>query len=466
MAEENKKPFNFFTFAAGTNRNTPVFSESKKEYIPYGDDNLYGEFLVDLMNTSSKHNSLIKKKVNMTVGDGFKDSPDVSEYIKNLHGKEDLNDIVFKNGYDLMLYGGFAIAVTWSKDKKTIARHSFIDFKKVRRAKVLDDESEMAKRQADGLEYFYISKDWSNKKEEPVLMQGFSEKYKDESTQLYYVLEYRAGAEFYTYPDYISSVDWIELDKEIANFHLSSVQNGFTPSMIISFKGGIPSDEEMKKLNKKIQKEYAGSDNASRIFTTYSESGDTAPEFIPVNLNTSDERFLQLEEQISQNIVVGHGASNVVAGVAVSGKLGSSDEIIEAEAVFQKNVIDAKQELIERAYNKLAKINGVTIPLELEGISSFDIIEESVDESGVEQPNDVEAEAKAKLRGSVGGVTSILDVATKVTEGTVGRDAGIAILEIIFGLSTEEANRMLSGVEEQVGGTVTDSTITDDKNTI
>jgi len=232
----------------------------------------------------------------------------------------------------------------------------------------------MYKRQKDGVMFYYISADWAHPKKEkniPVLIQGFSEKYKDEATQLIYEFEYRPSVDYYTYPDYIASVDWIELDKEIANFHLSSVHNGFTPSMIISFKGGIPSDEEMKLFNRKLQKDYGGSSNGSKVFTTFSESSETAPEFIPVNLNASDERFLQLEEQIQQNIIIAHGATPIVAGVAIAGKLGSSDEVIESEMVFQKNVIDAKQKMLERTFNMIAKINGVD-PLELEGIKSFD----------------------------------------------------------------------------------------------
>jgi hypothetical protein len=369
------KDLNFFSFAAGSNLNTPTFTEGKKDWIPYGDNNLYGDFLQELMNTSSKHNSLIKKKVNMTVGKGFEDNEALKQFIANENGKEDLNNIVFKLGYDLMLYGTFAYAVTWSKDKKSIARITYVDANKVREAKVLDDGSEIAKRQEDGVDFYYISADWSNVRKEkntPEIMQGFSEKYKDEATQLVYVKEYRPGCDYYTYPDYISSIDWIELDKEIANFHLNSVQNGFTPSMIISFKGGIPTEEEMKKFNKKIQKEYAGSDNASRVFITFSEDGDRSPEFIPVNLNASDERFLQLEEQIQQNVIVGHGASSIVAGVSVAGKLGSSDEILEAEQVFQANVIDSKQSLIERSFNNLASINGYSEKLELVGIKSIE----------------------------------------------------------------------------------------------
>ena len=159
---------------------------------------------------------------------------------------------------------------------------------------------------------------------------------------------------------------------KISNFHLSSTRNGFTPSMVISMKGGIPTEEERKQLKKDLKKEYAGTDNGSNVIMTFSDNGENAPEFIPINLNASDERFLQLEEQIQQNIIIAHGASPIVAGVAISGKLGSSDEVIESEQVFQRNVIDSKQKLLEKSYNKILKVNGINEKIELKGIKSFD----------------------------------------------------------------------------------------------
>ena len=385
MDDKNTTPF--FAFSVNDRNNTPVFTESKADWIPYGEDNLYPEYLIDLMNTSSKHNSLIRKKVNMSVGSGFKENPTTSEFIKNPNGKDDLNTIAFKNGYDLNTYGGYAIAVTWNNERTKIVRESFVDFSKVRVAKVLEDGSPMAELQAQGVEFYYISSDWSQYRKDkykPQLIQGFSETHKEAATQLMYVTEYRAGVDYYTYPDYIASVDWIELDKEIANFHLSSVKNGFTPSMIISMKGGIPTEEEQKKFKKKLKQQYSGSDNASQVFVTFSEGADASPEFVPINLNASDDRFLQLEDQIQQNIIIAHGASPIVAGVAISGKLGSSDEVRESEQMFQNNVIDAKQKLIERSYNKILEVNGSNEKVELLGIKSFDEETEIIVEDGNE----------------------------------------------------------------------------------
>lgn len=365
---------NFFGFSLATH-NTPKFSESgTKQWINYGNDNLYPNFLVGLLDNSSKHNAIVKRKTDLTAGEGWINEEDL---VANVNGKEDLNDIVYKNAYDLNLYGAFALIVTWSKDKKSIARIKFVSISKVRIAKEFDEKTEEYKRQQEDVDFYYISEDWSNTrkaKNKPQLIQGYSEQFNDEATQLLYVKEYRPGVEFYSLPDYISSIDWIDLDKEIANFHLNSVNNGFTPSMIINFNQGTPTDEEQRSIVKKIKEKYSGTDNASNVFVTFSEGAESKPDFVPINLNDSDERFLLLETHIQSNIVTGHRIPPIIAGVQIEGKLGSSDEIKEQEQLFQSQIISAKQTLIERAYTKILGTD-----MTLKHVTTFPI-DEIVDE--------------------------------------------------------------------------------------
>jgi len=442
--DKKKEEFNggeFFAFSMNRVENTPKFKETKAKWIPYGDDNNYPSYLVGLMNSSSKHNSLLTKKVNMAVGAGFKDNPALVDFFANVEGSENLNDIVFKMGWDLFLYGGYSMAVTWSRDKTKIVRVKYVPFDKVRIAKEDEDDAAMMKGVEAGKSYYLISGDWEQYRKEkykPELIQSFDGVYFGEDTELIYHTEYRSGVDYYTHPSYISTIDWIELDVQIANFHLSSVHNGFTPSMIISFKGGVPSEEERKQVKKNLEKQYGGTDNASSVFVTFSKDSDSAPEFIPINLNASDDRFIQLEEQIQQNIIVGHGASPVVAGVAVSGKLGSTNEIEEAEEVFFNSVIEPKQSVIENSFNWILKTNASNEKVDLGSLRS--VTQDEVVEGEVV---DVEAEAKAKLRGSVGGVTGILSIAAQVSEGTISLDGGVAILETIFGIDREAGIRML-----------------------
>jgi hypothetical protein len=56
---------------------------------------------------------------------------------------------------------------------------------------------------------------------------------------------------------------------------------------------------------------------------------------------------------------------------------------------------------------------------------------------------DVEAEAKARLKGSVGGVQGILDIQQSVAEGITERSAALAILDLIYGISQAEGERIL-----------------------
>lgn len=380
--EENKnieEGINFFNFSMQEDQSTPVFKEGKKEWVLWGNDNLYGDLLVDLINTSTKHNSLIKKKVSMTAGSGFVETEANRAFLRNEHGVDNMDTIAFKNAYDLMVFGGFAFAATWDNGKRNVARKTYVDFSKIRVCKDLDDGSEIAKMQEDGVQFYWYSADWSNirkAKNKPELIQGFSEKYKKDATQLIWDVEYRPGCDYYTLPDYIGAMSWLQLDKEIATFHLSSVRNGFTPSMVISFKDGVPTDEEIKKFKRQLNKEYGGAENGSRAFVTFTAAGKEAPEFIPINLNSSDERFLILEDQIQSNIITAHGASPIVAGVATNGKLGSSSEVLEAEMIFQRNVIDSKQNILLNAYNKVARVSGVQEDLELEKLTSIEEIKE------------------------------------------------------------------------------------------
>jgi hypothetical protein len=444
--KNNNSVAEFMAFSMNRVDNTPVFKETKADWIPYGSDNDYPTYLENLMNSSSKHNSLLTKKVGMTVGKGFEENPALVDFFANSEGKSELNEIVYKLGWDLYLYGGYSMSVTWSRDKTKISRISYMPFSKVRIAKEDEENEGMIKAIEDGKTFFMYSGDWKQYRKEkykPEYIQSFDGTYYKEDTELIYYSEYRAGVDYYTHPSYISTIDWIELDREIANFHLSSVHNGFTPSMIISFNGGIPEKEKRIEVKKNLEKQYQGTDNASNVFVTFSDGGDSKPEFIPINLNASDDRFIQLEQQIQQNIIVGHGASPIVAGVSVAGKLGSSDEIEEAENAFYNSVIEPRQKAIEKTFNSILVTNGETEEVKLDSLRS--IFEEEVVDSEVV---DVEAESKANLRGSVGGVTGILSIAAQVTEGTISKLGAIAILETIFGISKENAAAMLQGDNE------------------
>ena len=136
---------------------------------------------------------------------------------------------------------------------------------------------------------------------------------------------------------------------------------------------GVASDEEMKDFQHNLEDQYSGSANASKIILTISEDESQVPVITPLTLNASDERYKDLAEQVKEQIIIGHRASSTVVGVAVAGKLGNSSEVIEAESMFQHNVIDQFQFLIESAYTRLMNFNKIEGDLELNHSVTFDL---------------------------------------------------------------------------------------------
>ena len=361
---------------------------NNKDYILYGTKNDFPTILKEMMNTSSLHSAILKKKSDMTAGKGFETaSLEQKNFVNNVNGSETLNEIAYKNAYDLALYGGFCFLVTWSKDKKSIARVQYMDWSKVRKVKELEDDSEVAIRQTEGVEFYQVSSDWTQERKEkykPEIVQGFSTKYNDVATQLVYVSMYRPGSEdVYPLPDYQACSTYIALDTEIASWHLNSVKNGFTPSMMINMIG-VPSDEEMKQFQRKLEDQYSGSANSSKVILTLSEDESQVPVITPLTLNDSDERYKDLANQVKEQIIIGHRASSTVVGVATAGKLGTSNEVIEAEAMFQHNVIDQYQYSLESQYNRIMNFNGIDGEIELTHSVTFDLDE--VEEEEEEQP--------------------------------------------------------------------------------
>ena len=65
------------------------------------------------------------------------------------------------------------------------------------------------------------------------------------------------------------------------------------------------------------------------------------------------------------------------------------------------------------------------------------------DSDPMETPVDVEAAAKARLKGSVGGVQGILEIQSSVAQGITDYDAAVSLLFEIFGFDETVAKRLL-----------------------
>lgn len=79
----------------------------------------------------------------------------------------------------------------------------------------------------------------------------------------------------------------------------------------------------------------------------------------------------------------------------------------------------------------------------------FTIKNPFMDEDQEAETKNVNKKAQATLRGSVGGVTSLIALQQAVQAGTLTKESAVATIKIIYGLSEKKAKEMVGGFEDE-----------------
>lgn len=345
-----------------SNDKVPEFLEVRgKDWIKYGENNDYPNYLVTLFNRSAKHNAIITSKQLYICGQGVQFNAEglppakiasTQAFIQSPNPYEDLNELNRKMVLDMELFGGFYLHVVKTKDRKGIAEVYHLDYCNVRSNK--DNTC------------FYYSDEWLNDQGEdnprvdPKKYIAYGSKEWDKAKEgVMYVKQYRPNVATYALPDYIGAVNAIITDAEIANFHRAAIQNGFQGGTMIVFKNGAPSDEEMATVERQIKKKFTGTDRANTFVIDFVDDPTRTPEIIPLNGNDFDKRYDALNDTIQQEIFVGHKVTSpMLFGVRVEGQLGGRNEMATAYSLFQNTYITPKQLLIEAVLNELVGLSG------------------------------------------------------------------------------------------------------------
>jgi DNA-binding MarR family transcriptional regulator len=317
----------------------PKFAEKKnQDWITYGDDNKYPYHLLNLLNTSAKHNAIVNGKANFIVGSGLQWEDEQYQYLaeKDINrAGESINDILAKIALDLEVFGGCYLEVIYNTFNEPVSLYH-IDYAKVR-SNV--DNSE-----------FYISEQWETKgkPDDIVTIKAYDGK-NTEGKKIIYLKEYRPNVNTYTLPSYQGALNYIELDVAVSEFHLNAIHNGLMPSKMISFNNGTPSVEEQRTIERQLKEKFAGEKNAGKFIINFNNDPSKAPTVLDLSASDLDKQFDMLNKTIQQEIFSGHRVTSpLLFGIATEGALGNRNEIREAYQIFQNTYINGKQIFIER----------------------------------------------------------------------------------------------------------------------
>ena len=358
-----------------------------EDWIEYGADNNYFQYLIDRYNGSPTNNAAINgisqaiygKGINAT--DGNRKPNEYAQMI-SLFKK----DVVRKLCYDLKLMGQCAVQIIYSKDRKKIAQIEHMPIETLRAEKCNDD--------GDIPAYYYF-KDWANIKrsDDPLRIPAYG--MSKENIEIYYIKPYKSGFYYYSPVDYQGGLQYAELEEEVSNYHLNNIMNGLAPSMLINFNNGTPNQEERQLIETKIAAKFSGSSNAGKFILAFNDNKESQAEITPVQLSDAHNQYQFLSEEAQSKIQVAHRVvSPFLLGIRTStGFSSNADEIKTASLLMDNTVIRPFQELLIDSFDQILAYNEIALnlyfttlqPLEFTEVDSSIQDKETIEEeTGVE----------------------------------------------------------------------------------
>ena len=355
MDKNNKIQVSFSAINKKYEENIPQFVEKEgiKEYILYGEDNQLPEYLYGLYNEVSTLRTIIEGTSDYVLGNDIKCN--VSGFNVEVNQKGDtLREIIKLISRDYLLYGGYALQIIRNKigDVREIY---YLDFKNVRTSKKND--------------VIYYSEEFGKKyvrTNKTVRFPKFVAEDKTSPTSVLYVKNEKTKT--YPIPRYSGALKSIEIERQISDYHLSALENGFNGSYIINFLNGVPDDEVKWEIEKNVSEKFCGSKNAGRILLNFANGKDNATTIDKLDVEDFGTKYESLNKWSKEQIFTAFQCSPIIFGSIAENKGFSRLEFTEAFELYNKTIVYNIQQMIIDNFDKIFGIkNSIEIiPFSLE----------------------------------------------------------------------------------------------------
>lgn len=334
-----------------------IVEQYNRDWVEYGEDNNYFDYLIDRYNGSATNNAAINGIAEMIYGKGL----DAVEEDAKGKDYEEMKELFTKSCmkkvcYDYKMMGQAAIQIIYSKDRKKIVQVEHMPVETLRAEKA------NSKGEIQG---YYYAKDWSEVtyKTQPKRIPAFGTS--KSGLEILYIKPYRAGFYYYSPVDYQGGLQYAELEEEIANYHINNIQNGLAPSMLINFNNGVPTEEQRSLIEQNIQEKFSGSSNAGRFILAFNDSKELSASIEPVILSDAHEQYKFLSDESMRKVMVSHRiVSPMLVGIKDNTGLGNNAEELQTASLLMDNtVIRPMQVTILDELEKVLMYNGIKLDI-------------------------------------------------------------------------------------------------------
>jgi len=157
---------------------------------------------------------------------------------------------------------------------------------------------------------------------------------------------------WYGMPNWLAAVAAIELKQCLYQYNYDFFLNRGVPEFLLFVTGGDLGEENLDKLTKLLQSHIGyGNSHKSGIFNIPQEGIEIVLERLGLDSGSGEDGFTKKSETLALDIVTAHQVPPVLAGIQIPGKLGATNEMINAMMAFQTLVIGPAQKTIMTILN-------------------------------------------------------------------------------------------------------------------
>lgn len=313
------------------------------ERVQWGPGDRYPAYILELFESCPTLRSVISGCVDFITGDQVLFRGDSAAKM-NADG-DNPRDVVADLALSMERLGGIAINVVRGKDGKPLHVYA-LDVSTIR-------------SNADNTVFWY-SKKWGKGNPDPVRLPeyipGLADKWatmdenarNEAASSLVFIKTDKMRV--YPSPCFAAAVKACEIERNIDDYHLNSLENGFVASAIVNFCNGIPADEQKEEILRNLNEVAGGHQNAGRILANFADSKDNMAVIQTLKTEDFGERYAALAKHSRQQIYTSFRANPNLFGIPTESLGFSSEEYETAFRLFNRTHVRPIQTLITDAF--------------------------------------------------------------------------------------------------------------------
>lgn len=308
-----------------------------KDFISWGENNKYPEFLYDLYNSCTTLQSVINGTADYVIGDEV--ICNVPRFNKTVNKAGDtIKDLLERLAADILIFGGCAIQVLRDYNGN-VSELYWVDFSKLRS----DKKNEV----------FFYSEDWNKSygRVKYLTYPKFAENDTNPSSIFYY--KGNKTRETYPVPTYNAAIKACMVQAKIDEFHLNELSNNFLSSKIINFNSGIPDDELKNEIERNLNEKFSGAENAGRILVSFNDNADAATTVTDLGSDDFADRYTNLTKRTQYQIFTAFRAVPALFGLPLENSGFSSQEYEEAFKLYNRCTVRSIQHSLVDMFDKI-----------------------------------------------------------------------------------------------------------------